>query len=275
MSSKLVLFVQKALHVRGDPAAAPKMAKYVKTTMPFYGVSAPKRHEVLKELKSSYKPTSTEELCDMTDQIWSLSHREEKYLAVDFLRAHVKKFPSIGVLVLSERMIREGAWWDFVDSIASGVLGPLLQAMPDPMWSTLDTWIKDPDMWIRRSAILAQLDLKAKVDEPRLFSYCLRCASESDFFIRKAIGWSLRQYARFQPDRVLGFVRANREQLSRLSIDQALKHLGGRAVLDSQSKRGQSGTKSKPKRRAASPSDEDSTADEESGSSSGSDDSES
>jgi 3-methyladenine DNA glycosylase AlkD len=80
-------------------------------------------------------------------------------------------------------------------------------------------------MWLRRVALLHQLEWKARTDEPRLFRYCLLCAHEPEFFIRKAIGWALRQYARTNPAAVRQFLTVNRAQLSGLSLREAAKHL--------------------------------------------------
>ena len=89
----------------------------------------------------------------------------------------------------------------------------------------MDQWINADDFWLRRVAILHQLAWKAETDEQRLFHYCLQCAHEPEFFIRKAIGWALRQYARTAPEAVRRFVEQNRDRLSSLSIREATKHL--------------------------------------------------
>ena len=128
-------------------------------------------------------------------------------------------------LPLIERMIREGAWWDFVDEIASNVIGGMLKRQPENMWPVLDRYIEDDDMWIRRTAILAQLKFKQETDFEKLASYCEACMDEKEFFIRKAIGWSLREYAKREPGKVKAFVAKHEQRLSGLSKREALKNL--------------------------------------------------
>ena len=137
-------------------------------------------------------------------------------------------------LPLAEQMIREGAWWDYVDEISSWIVGPLVRAFPRSMGQSWTQWNTDSFMWIRRSSILCQLSAGTATDQARLFRYCLACAHETEFFIRKAIGWALRQYARVAPAAVLSFVRTNAASLSPLSKREALKHLGGLDALSTQ-----------------------------------------
>ena len=93
------------------------------------------------------------------------------------------------------------------------------------MHPKLDRWIDDRNLWIRRTAILSQLKHKGGTDRDQLFGYCLRRAGEKEFFIRKAIGWALREYAKTEPDAVRAFALEHREQLSGLSFREATKHL--------------------------------------------------
>jgi 3-methyladenine DNA glycosylase AlkD len=156
--------------------------------------------------------------------LWSLPHREEKYLAIGYagtFRKHVA-FPQID---LFERMIVEGAWWDFVDELASRIVGKIVLEEQPLMRPVLERWIDHPDLWLRRSAILCQNRHKANTDEAMLFEFCLRRADEKEFFIRKAIGWALREYARTQPDEVRAFLAEHGHKLSGLSRREAAKHL--------------------------------------------------
>ena len=117
-----------------------------------------------------------------------------------------------------------GAWWDRVDDFPH-VLGQSMLAEPEAIWPVLDEWVECDNLWLRRVAILSQLDAKDRTDEERLFSYCSMRMSERGFFIRKAIGWALRQYARTAPTAVCNFCIAHREGLSGLSFREATKHL--------------------------------------------------
>ena len=220
----LVEYVQAELTARADPEKAPKMAAYLKTDMPFYGVQAAGCREIVRDLKKQFAPQSPDEYRHMVETLWSLPHREEKYVAISFARSH-QQFITLEQLDLYRRLIVEGAWWDFVDTVASGLVGRVLLADREGLRPTLDEWIDGNDMWLRRAAIISQLDHKDQTDVDMLFDYCLRRAHEKEFFIRKAIGWALRQYARTDPDAITTFLLEHRDELSGLSFREAAKHL--------------------------------------------------
>jgi len=198
------------------------MAAYMKTDMPFYGVPAGPRRQIGRGLRSRFPPGSNQEYREQVALLWSLDHREEKYLAVGVAADHAA-FIRFENLDLYEKLIREGAWWDFVDEIAAHLVGAVLAAERRLTTGVLEKWIDDEDMWIRRTAILSQLGRKEATDRDMLFRFAVRRAHEKEFFIRKAIGWALRDYARTDPDAVRRFLAAN--ELSGLSKREAAKHL--------------------------------------------------
>lgn len=156
--------------------------------------------------------------------LWALPHREEKYLAIRIARRYAD-FINPRSLALYKRLIREGAWWDFVDEIAIHLVGRVLYHHRSVASPILDAWISDRDMWLRRTALLSQIHHKEDTDTQRLFGYCLQTADETAFFIRKAIGWALRDYSATAPERMLTFLSHNRERLSSLSFHEAAKRL--------------------------------------------------
>jgi 3-methyladenine DNA glycosylase AlkD len=156
--------------------------------------------------------------------LWGLPHREEKYLALD-VAGRFRDFVDTASLPLYRRLIVEGAWWDFVDEVATHLVGHLVVHHPAEAWPEVDTWIGHPDMWLRRSAIICQVGAKERTDAERLFSICEARIEEKEFFIRKAIGWSLREYAKTDPEAVAEFAKAHRGQLSGLSFREATKHI--------------------------------------------------
>lgn len=215
---ELTEFVANRLAAVADPAKAAPMAKYMKTDMPFYGVQKPARRPIWKALVKQYPPADRDAYEANVLALWALPHREEKYAAIHYARA----FPdhcTLASLPLYERMIREGAWWDLVDGIAPYLVGALLPHVD------LRAWARDDDLWIRRSALIAQLNKKEDTDADLLFELCLARAHETEFFIRKAIGWALRQYARTDADAVRAFLAEHGEALSGLSRREASKHL--------------------------------------------------
>lgn len=200
------------------------MAAYMKTDAPFLGVSGPGRKEVLRELKQAVRPGSAAEVLDLAERLWALPHREERYLALAVAAAWPKHVTLDG-LPTYERWIREGAWWDTVDEIAGHLVGPLWIRHPDAIGPVMDRWIDDEDLWIRRVAILGQNRRRGATDTERLHRYCLARAHEKEFFIRKAIGWALREHAKTDPDGVRAFTEAHRDRWAGLTWREARKHL--------------------------------------------------
>jgi 3-methyladenine DNA glycosylase AlkD len=153
---------------------------------------------------------------------WAQPAREYQYFAVDWLVRHATQ-PGPGFLATVETLVTTRSWWDTVDPLATRVTGGIV-ARHQTAVSTMDKWAADDNMWLARTAILHQLHFKEKTDTERLFGYCTALAEHKDFFIRKAIGWALRQYARTDPDAVREFV-AGTPHLSALSVREATKHL--------------------------------------------------
>lgn len=215
----------QALRAEADPVRAHQMQAYMKTDMAFFGATSKQRKAIARDLRLNHPPRSGEEYAAQIADLWAQPWREAKYLALDLAIAD-KRFITLDRLYLYERMIREGAWWDFVDAIASHLVGRLLQDHREDMRPVLEAWIDDEDLWIRRAAILAHLGHKEDTDVDQLFDHCLRRSHETEFFMRKAIGWALRQYARVDPDAVRRFVDSNADRFSGLTRREALKHVG-------------------------------------------------
>jgi 3-methyladenine DNA glycosylase AlkD len=218
-------FVDAELTAAADPAKAHAMARYMKTEMPFYGVQKPGRVTILRKLVQAFPPTDREKYEALVAGLWDLPHREEKYLALGFAR-HFERFVIPQSVPLYRRLIVEGAWWDFVDEIATKLIRRVVVDDPARTWPVVEAWIDDEVMWLRRTAILCQIGAKENTDTDRLFRFCAERAFEKEFFIRKAIGWALREHARIDPETVARFVSTHREQLSALSYREATKHIG-------------------------------------------------
>jgi len=220
----MLRFVSDALATHADPERAVAMAAYMKTDMPFYGVTKPQRVPIRREILRRFPVTSQHGYRSAVLALWRQPHREEKYLAIDLAAAY-PAYITLESLAMYRTMVVEGAWWDLVDGIAADLVGRVARVRRTETMPVLDRWIDDEDMWLRRTAILAQLRHKQETDETRLFAYCLARADEREFFIRKAIGWALREYARTAPDAVRRFVLANRGAWSGLTYREATKHL--------------------------------------------------
>lgn len=213
-----------ALTALGDPAAATSMAAYMKTDMPFHGVKKAGRTTVLRDLVADFPLATHGQYVATVDALWDQPGREEKYLAIAWAR-HWSRWIVPASLPLYERLVVDGAWWDFVDDVAPNLVGRVLLEHRAELRPVLDEWVDDENLWRRRAAIIAQLKHKEDTDEEMLFAFCLRRAHEDEFFVRKAIGWALRQYARVDPEAVRTFVLDHRETWSGLTFREATKHL--------------------------------------------------
>ncbi|MCE2486579.1 MAG: DNA alkylation repair protein [Desulfurellaceae bacterium] len=222
--AELLAFVSGQLGLHADPAKAGPMAAYMKTDMPFYGVAKPERDRIATAIKDRFPITDHDTYERAVTGLWALSHREEKYLAIRMARLYAD-YVTPRSLALYKRLIQDGAWWDCVDEIAIHLVGRVLYHHRPTVSPILDAWINNQDMWLRRAALLSQIHHKGDTDEERLFGYCLQTADETAFFIRKAIGWALRDYSATAPERVLTFLQHNRGRLSGLSFREAARRL--------------------------------------------------
>ncbi|MFG2720448.1 DNA alkylation repair protein [Streptomyces sp. NPDC048416] len=207
----------------GNPHRAAEMVAYMKGVAPFLGVRTPERRALSRTVLAGL-PRPTEADCTAVAlRCWALEEREYHYFAVDYLRRHVRVCSS-AFLPIARHLVVTTSWWDTVDHLAAHVVGPLVAA-DGQLATVMDAWIDDDDLWLARTALLHQLTYKDRTDADRLFGHCLRRAGHPDFFIRKAIGWSLREYAKTDPGAVRSFVAAEQESLSPLSVREALKNL--------------------------------------------------
>ncbi len=225
----LVSATRKALAARADPSRAPGMQAYMKSTMPYHGVPAPAQAEVWRDVFPQFEVSSLPQWQDAARALWrGARFREERYgaLAWTGLRPY-RPFQTPDVLPLYEEFIVSGAWWDYVDLIAGRRVGPILASHPRPVAVLMRRWSRDANLWKRRTAILAQLGFKERTDLELLYACIEPNLSDREFFIRKAIGWALRQYAWTNPREVARYVRAQGDRLSPLSRREAVKNIKG------------------------------------------------
>ncbi|MEV6400282.1 DNA alkylation repair protein [Streptomyces sp. NPDC051907] len=206
-----------------DAARAVQAAAYMKGVAPFLGIPTPARRALSRTVLDGTPRPDEADCAALALRCWELPEREYQYFAVDYLRVHVGRCSS-GFLPVARHLIVTVPWWDTVDLLAAHVVGPLVAADPK-LAAVMDAWIEDDDLWIARTALLHQLRYREATDAERLFSYCLRQAGHRDFFIRKAIGWSLREYAKTDPEAVRDFVEGARDRLAPLSVREAMKNL--------------------------------------------------
>ncbi len=196
----------------------------MKTDMPFYGVQKPDRVVIYREMRERFPITTRTEYTSAIEALWAQPHREDKYTALHIAFGN-PRFITPAMLPLYRRLIIDGAWWDLVDDIATRLVGRLVLEYREKIGPKMDQWIEDGNMWIRRSALICHVQHKAKTNYRQMFRHCVLRAGEKEFFIRKAIGWTLRQYAWTEPDRVAAFLLKHREKWSGLTFREAAKHL--------------------------------------------------
>lgn len=206
-----------------DPVRAREAAAYMKDVAPFLGIRTPERRALSRAVLEGTPRPAEADCTAIALRCWRLPEREYHYFAADYLRRHVGRCSSAFVPV-ARHLITTVSWWDTVDTLAAHVVGALVAADPG-LVRVMDRWIEDDDLWVARTALLHQLRHKEATDAGRLFRYCLRQSGHPDFFVRKAIGWSLREYAKTDPDAVRGFVDSARDRLAPLSVREALKNL--------------------------------------------------
>jgi|SRR5688572_1945845 len=227
MTHPLVQTIRRRLADAADPEKAPQMQAYMKSAMPYRGVSSPLLKRLCRESFTAHRLASASEWQRVVLELWRrAAFREERYAAVLLTQARAyRDFQTLSSVPMFEEMIVTGAWWDFVDTLAGHNLGDILRAEPRRMSRLMRRWARDADMWKRRSAILCQLGFKRDTDLELLYDCIEPNLAHRDFFIRKAIGWALRQYAWTDPKEVRRYVKANRDRLSLLSVREALKNV--------------------------------------------------
>jgi 3-methyladenine DNA glycosylase AlkD len=201
-----------------------KQQAYLRNQFQFLGLIKPLQQKILKFALQKFPYVSEKNLIQLLQDLWKKEHREFQYAALCLARRN-SKFQSDAMFGTYEMMIRNKSWWDTVDEIAPHLVGSLVCKNPRHL-SLMDKWIQDPHMWIRRSALLFQLRFKRDTNEKKLFDYCEEVMHEKEFFIRKAIGWALREYSKTNPASVKTFIKLNHSLLSPLSIREGSKYTG-------------------------------------------------
>lgn len=226
MPPTLLASVTAALRDFAEPARAPVMQAYMKSAMPYLGVTAPRVSLAYRQLFATTYPFATAAAFDTgVRALWdAATYREQRYVALRLTGdRRARAFQTVAALPLYEHLITTGAWWDYVDELAAHRIGPLLAAFPADLSPILRAWSRSPNVWLARTAILAQLTFKRDTDLALLYDCIAPSIGAREFFLRKAIGWALRQHARVDMAEVERYVAAHPE-LSGLSKREALKH---------------------------------------------------
>ncbi|WIY01508.1 DNA alkylation repair protein [Amycolatopsis mongoliensis] len=224
---QLVKAIRTRLAALADPVKAPAMQAYMKSAMPFRGVASPERTVLLKRVLADHILPDRVTYTATVLELWRAAEfREERYAAIA-LSGHraYRRWQDPELVPMYEEMIVSGAWWDYVDELAIRRVGPILRTHRARVTPIMLSWAADRDLWRRRSAIICQIGAKEDTDTGLLTRTVEPAIAEPEFFLRKGIGWALRDYARTAPDWVRSFVD-DHPGLSGLSRREALKHLG-------------------------------------------------
>lgn len=229
MQKKIFLKALKTeLESHKNAKDAASMSKYLRNKFDHYGIRSKPRKDILSAvLKVNDLPANTQSFKRLIKDIWNLKEREYQHCALDILIKTRKRHNS-SFLDLYEHLITHKSWWDTVDNISSHV-GYSFQQYPNEREAYLIKWRDSQDFWLRRVCILFQLKYKKQTDvkllEDIILENQLKSEFGGEFFIQKAIGWILREYAKTDSDFVKKFVKKYKDNLSNLSVREALKHM--------------------------------------------------
>lgn len=218
--------MRQAFEENADPKIAAGAKAYMRNLSEFYGIPSPLRRELLSTFISHFgfpQANQTEALVYFS---WNQPQREWQYVCMEILEKMARK-SDVHFLDLCEWLIIHKSWWDTVDFIAPNIAGMFFRKNQELKMVYLEKWMQTGNLWLQRSCLLHQLRYKKDTDSELLFSLCKRLASHPDFFIRKAIGWSLREYSKVNPAAVTSFVQNH--TLSGLSRKEAMKVINKKA----------------------------------------------
>lgn len=213
--------IRSALRTAADPTLALAQQAYMKSAMPFLGVRVPETRRITRTLAKGQ--TDAAALRATALELWdAASHREERYAAMTLLALRpLRGDPALIPVV--EHMVRTGQWWDYTDEVAHR-MAELLDIRPNETAEVIRRWSRDDDFWMRRVAIISQLGRGSRLDRQLLDDVIVPNIADPEFFIRKAIGWAMRELARVDPEWVREYAATH--ELSPLSRREALKHVG-------------------------------------------------
>ena len=214
--------VVAALTAQANPEAAIPMAKYMKGKFSYLGIKSPIRKEITRPFLRKDSLPDIEKIQKIAGELWNLPEREFQYFALDLLGKFSKYGPS-GWIDFYEKLIVEKSWWDSVDGIAAWLVGDHFRIYPNQIVPTTDKWMASGNIWLQRTCLIFQLGYKDQTDFELMKSFIQPLAAEKEFFIKKAIGWALRQYSKFNPEAVKTYIKV--QPLSKLSYKEASKLL--------------------------------------------------
>jgi 3-methyladenine DNA glycosylase AlkD len=228
-AADLVEAVREALAAHAAPDRAATQQRYMKSPLPFRGLTSPQLATVLRPLLEDpgLRLSSAADWTATIRLLWDeAAYREEWYAALALARHRLyRRWLDSDSMALWRHLVVTGAWWDVVDDVATHLVREVRLRAPEVEGLRLREWAASDELWLRRTAIVCQVGLKDRVDRELLVDAIEANLGDRDVFIRKAIGWALRDHARVAPDWVRAFVHRHTSELSGLSLREATKHL--------------------------------------------------
>ena len=222
MHKEIIADLLLAYESNANHTKAFQMKAYMRDRYEFFGLPMPLRRKIALTFMKQLLALKENHFEEIVRTLWNHPCREVHYFAMEYA-FKAKKLWTKDSIQIFEWMITKNSWWDTVDYIASNLIGNFFINYPDLIKPNIQHWNNSDDFWLHRVTLIFQLKYGAKTDQELLFKQCKKYADVEEFFIRKAIGWALRQYSKFNPDAVREFIQSN--QLSPLSVKEASKYI--------------------------------------------------
>ena len=215
--------LENEFKTKQHPKNALAMAKYMKDLFPFFGIKTDERRAVFKSVCKKHPTEIHKNARAIAWELYLKKERELQYCGIEIIINTLKNQYVVEDIIWIEQFLITNSWWDSVDTISKFMLGAYLQQFPSEIPTVVERFSNSENMWLNRSVILFQLGYKSQTDFKLLQSLCLKYSHSNEFFIRKAIGWALREYAKTDPEYVRQFVLQS--NLKPLSKKEALKNI--------------------------------------------------
>ncbi len=217
-----VLEVKKNFEAHRNGPYSIKMKKYMRNQFEFIGMRSEQRKLVQRKIINNSGVPDAKILDEVVYELWDLPEREYQYFAMELLTKRVKK-SGPEIIPLIESLILKKSWWDTIDWISPGICGVLFRNHPEIIKPVTRRWMDSGNIWLQRTCILFQLMYKKDTDLKLLYSFIDQLSHEKEFFIKKAIGWALRQYSKTDPSEVKRFIESR--ELQPLSVREGMKYV--------------------------------------------------
>ena len=227
-STKYLYPLEQSFRSHANPGKAKWMSAYLLHKFAFLGITFPDRRHLQKEFFDVYGYPERDNVNLIAEKAWQYPEREFQHFAVDLLIKYRQDYREEDIF-LFEKLITDKSWWDTVDALAGWIIGPYFLLFPENIKVFTGKWVDSDNIWLQRAALLFQLKYKKDMDFELLSKYILKLKHSKEFFIRKAIGWILREYSKFFPEAVISFVKSHK--LPPLSTREALRIVKKKGII--------------------------------------------